>query len=101
METLLHGQGERVAVAGGQKLSFASAAPLPDGSNGVDDIGGRKAVAAGNASLPGGATAQATAFGEQIGPGGAVDGTVHAVAATRQSRRSGDQQCIRAWRRPV
>src|SRR5512135_1674790 len=50
----------------------------------MDDMFGREAVPLGNFGIPGSASAQRGAFGDELWPGGAVDGPVHAAAAQQR-----------------
>ena len=56
-------------------------AALPDRADGVDDMAGLEAIAARDLGLAGLAAAERAAFGEQLRPGGAMDGAVDAAAA--------------------
>lgn len=81
------GEGEGVAVAGGELFGFAVGTAAPDGAGGVDDPAGGKAVAGRDAGFAGGAAHAGTDFGyrqarlAEVGARGAVDGAVHAAAA--------------------
>jgi len=50
----------------------------------VDDVAGLEVVAAGDPGFAGRAAAEGAAFGQQPGPGGAMDGAVHPAAAPQR-----------------
>ena len=75
------GQLQRGAVGGDQQLPLPVAAAPPDGTHGVDDELRRQTVALGELGLSRFAAVQGAALGQQLRPGGTVDGTVHASAA--------------------
>src|SRR5262249_6425830 len=57
------------------------AAAAPHRADGVDDVLGFEAIAAGDLGGTGVAAAERAAFGEKLRPGGAMDGPVDAAAA--------------------
>ena len=77
----LGGEFQRMAVAGGEQRRFAVLSVAPDGADGVDDVPGRETEAGGDFGLPCGAAVQGTTVGQQLRPGGAVNGSVDSAAA--------------------
>ena len=75
------GQCQRAGVSVGQQPLLVGIAALPDRPDRVDDVPGLQPVAARDLGLAGLAAAERAAFGEQLRPGGAMDGAVHAPAA--------------------
>ena len=80
-ESALAGDGEAGAVAAGERFGFVVFAAMPDRADGVEDVGGAEAVAAGELGLAGFAAAEGAALCEQFGAGGLVDGVVDTSAA--------------------
>ena len=74
-------QLQRRAVGRNQQLPLPVAAAPPDGAHGVDDELRRQAVAFRDLGLSGFAAVQGAALGQQLRPGGPVDGPVHTSAA--------------------
>ena len=82
----LVGHGQRVPVAGGQRLGLALRPAVPDRPDSVDDEAGGQVEPVGDHGLPGRALADGPAGGQQaLGAGGAMDGSVDAPAP--RSRR--------------
>ena len=80
-------QFERAAIAGSEQLVFARVAAVPNRTDGVNHIPGRKAIAFGDFSVAGGAATKRAAFGKQLGTGGPMNRTID--AATTEQRRIG------------
>lgn len=75
------------AVARGEQSAFALLTAPPNGPHGVNHMAGLEPMSPRDARLSGGATTQVTAFCQQAGTGGGVDGAVN--AATPQKRAVG------------
>lgn len=73
-------QKQAGAVAGGQQRRLPGVPAPPDGTRGVEDVLRGEAIALGQLGLPGLAAPQGAALRQQVRPGGAVDGPVHAAA---------------------
>src|SRR5262249_49584259 len=76
---------ERRAITGREQVVLALAATAPHRSDGVDDVLGFEAVAAGDLGGTGIAAAERATFGEKLRAGGAMDGAVDAAAAEQRS----------------
>ena len=77
----LVGHGQRVPVAGGERLGLALRPAVPDRPHGVDDEARRQVEPLGDHGLPWRALADGPAGCLQaLGPGGAMDGSVDAAA---------------------
>src|SRR5512147_1885162 len=74
-------QVEGDAIARRQQFVLATVATAPDGTDGMDDALGGKAIALGEFRLPSGTAAEQPTFVQQLRAGGAVDGAVDAAAA--------------------
>src|SRR5262249_6179539 len=68
-------------ITGREQVVLALAAAAPHRADGVDDVLGFQAIAAGDLGGTGVAAAERAAFGEKLRSGGAMDGTVDAAAA--------------------
>jgi len=71
---------DRTGVAGRKMGIFPASAAMPDRADGMDHVFGRQPVPACDLRIAGVAAAERTAFVQQLGPGGAVDGAVNATA---------------------
>src|SRR6185503_2421306 len=92
LQTVLEGELQALAVAGGEKLRFSALAAAPHRSHGVDDVLRGQLVAPRDLRLAGRAAAERAAFLQQLAPRLAVDGAVHAAAAQqRRVRRVHDR----------
>ncbi|KAI9163809.1 Calcium channel YVC1 [Paramyrothecium foliicola] len=80
LDTARDGQLQALLVAAAEQ-GLAGALVLEDGADGVDDVLGGQAVAAGDAGLAGGTAAELRALGAQAAARGEVDGAVDAAAA--------------------
>lgn len=72
-------QLKAVAVTRAQQFCFTTAAAMPDGTDGVDDMTRRQLISPRDACFSGRASAEATAFVSQAPSGGAVNGAVDAT----------------------
>src|SRR5574337_868389 len=81
--TVLHGQLEAGAVAGGQLLGFLCVPAVPYRAHGVDDPAGSQVEARSDAGFAGRTAAQACAVRPQAWARGAVYGAIHAAAAQK------------------
>jgi hypothetical protein len=79
------GELQAVSVAVRKLLRFAVLAVTIPRTDGVDPVAGGKAVALGDPSLTGWATAEGAALLQQVRPGGAVDGAVDATPPSSDS----------------
>lgn len=75
------------SVAGCKQLSFASAAAVPDRSDGVDDVSRLQTISARDPGIAGCTAVQCAALGKQLGSCGPVNCTVN--TATAKQRRIG------------
>jgi hypothetical protein len=78
-ESLAAGDLQTVPVAAGEQRLFARMPAPPDGSDGVNHVPGRQAVAAGDVGLAHFAAPQPAAFFEQSRASGPMDGAIHAA----------------------
>ena len=69
------------AIARRQRLILATAAAIPDRTDGMNHMPRRKPVTTGDPRVAGPAAVERTAFGQQPGPGRAMDGAIDATAA--------------------
>ena len=83
-------QFDRAAIAGGEQFVFAVAAAIPDRTDGVDHMPRRKPVSAGDLGVARRAAIERAAFGEQFGPGGAMDRAIDAAPAEQRRIRGVD-----------
>src|SRR5574337_432141 len=81
--TVLHGQLEAGAVAGGQQLGFLCVSTVPYRTDGVDNPAGSQVEARSDAGFAGRTAAQACAVRPQAWARGAVYGAIHAAAAQK------------------
>src|SRR5262245_14843671 len=75
---------ERRAITGRQQIVLALVSAAPHRADRVDDVLGFEAIAARDLGGAGIAAAERAAFGEQVRPGGAMDGAVDAAAAEQR-----------------
>jgi hypothetical protein len=80
------------AIAGAKQRIFVLMAAVPDRADGMDHVFGGEPVAHGDLGVAGFAAAKRAAFGEQLGPGGAVDGAIDATAAEQRGIRGVDNR---------
>ena len=81
LATILHRQLQRGTVGGNQQFPLPVISTPPDWAYRVNHVLSRQTVALGDLGLACGATAQGAALLQQLRPGGAVDGSVHAAPA--------------------
>ena len=81
---------DRAAIAQGQCRVLAVAAAMPDRSDGMNDMSRRKPVAMGDLGVAGLAATKRAAFGEQPGPGCAMDRAIDSAAAQQRAIRGVD-----------
>ena len=79
-------------IARGQQLVLAFTTALPDRTNRMNDVPRLKTIASGDLGVAGFAAAKLAAFGEQLGPGGAVDGAIDAATAKQGGIRGVDDR---------
>lgn len=75
------GKMQAVGVGSGELCGFVLPATMPDRADGVDDVAGGQAVAGSDFCLACLAAVELAAFGKQLRPGSAVNGTVHPASA--------------------
>ncbi len=92
-DTMLHRQLQGMSVATFQQGRLSSLSPLPDGTNGVDDIMGRQIKAAGDLRLTSGASTEWTAGLQQRRSGRAMDRPIH-PSPTKQGVVGGIDDCL-------
>lgn len=85
VDAVLFRQGKTFAVATGEKLVFAVVPAVPDRADGVDDPFRGQIITLGDFRLAGFAAVERAALFQQLRPGGAMDGAVHAAAAQERS----------------
>jgi len=78
---MLPGQLQRLPIAAPQQFGFPVLAIPPDRTDRVDNVPGWQPVARSDPGLPSRATAERTAFLQQLGTGCPVDRTIHPAAA--------------------
>src|SRR5439155_21733456 len=97
-DPMLQCELQAISIAGGQKFRLPSLPAVPDRSDGVNDVARRQSVAAGDARLAGGASADGAAFLEQLRPGSAMNRAVHPAATQKGRVRSVDDRVHREFR---
>jgi hypothetical protein len=91
---------DRADVARRQRLIFALASAVPHGSDGMNDMPRRQAVAFGDFGAAGLAAIERAAFGQQFGSRRAMDRTIDAATA-EQRRVGGVDDGVNAQRRDI
>ena len=82
---------DRAAVAGGEQIIFVQISAVPYRPDGVDHMPGREPISLGDFGIARLATMQHAAFGNEVGPGGAMDRPVNAASTEeRRVRRVDD-----------
>jgi hypothetical protein len=77
-------------IARREQRIFVLMAAVPDRANGMDHVFGGEPIALGDLGVAGLAAAKRAAFGEQLRPGGAVDGAIDATTAEQRGIRGVD-----------
>jgi hypothetical protein len=72
------------AIARGQRFVFALPATMPDRTHGMKHMPRRQLITPGDFGVAGLAAMERAAFGEQLGPGGTVDGAIDTTAAEQR-----------------
>ena len=83
-------QLDRARIAGCQRLIFATAAVVPDRTNGMNHMPGGQLVTQGDFGPAGFAAMERAAFGEKPGPGGTMDRAIDATPAEQGGVRGVD-----------
>ena len=78
---MFFGQSQRVPIATRQEFVFITLAAVPDGSDGVNDPFGSKAISFGDLGFAGIASIERPAFFQKLGAGGAVNRSIDTSAA--------------------
>ena len=87
-------------VARRQRLIFALAAAVPDRTDGMNHMPRRQPITLGDFGVAGLAAMERAAFGQQLGPGRAMDRAIDAAAAEQRGIRGVDDG-VNAKRRDV
>ena len=77
-------------IAGRQRLIFTPASTVPHRTDGMNDMPRRQAISLGDFGAAGLAAMQRAAFGEEFGPGRAMDRPIDAATAEQRLVRSVD-----------
>jgi hypothetical protein len=93
-------QFDGAAIARRQRLVFTPAAAVPDRADGMNHMPRRQPIAAGDFGAAGFAALEGAALGKEVGPGRAMDRTIHAATA-EQRRIRGVDDSVNAQRRNV
>src|SRR5713226_4208275 len=78
---MFFGQSQRVPIATRQEFVFITLAAVPDGSDGVNDPFGPKAISFGDLGFAGITSIERPTFFRELGAGGAVNCSIDASAA--------------------
>jgi hypothetical protein len=81
---------DRARVAGHQRLVLALASAMPHRTDGMNHMPRRQTVTPGDFGVAGLAAMERTAFGQQFGPGPAMDRAIDATTAEQRRVRSVD-----------
>jgi hypothetical protein len=73
------------AIARRQRVIFALASAMPDRTDGMNHMPHRQPVTSGDFGVAGPAAMERATFGQQLGPGRAMDGAIDTAAAEQRS----------------